>query len=202
LDPRVSFARHALSIDEKRRAFARVKWGQKARDPSDGGKHTLDFVQLWFAGNHSDIGGSYPEDESRLSDMSLQWMVEELSKVPDPPLLDRAKLHLFPSSAGSQHCEVESFRERLPRWARWIKGWPVEARIGALGAPKHASVSERFRLKGVWQSGVYKPYRPENLREDEEFKEFYGDPVDGRAAAASHVAMTTQGGTSEAGYSG
>ncbi|WP_354105416.1 DUF2235 domain-containing protein [Bradyrhizobium sp. LB14.3] len=31
--------------------------------------------QVWFAGNHSDVGGSYPENEARLSDISLGWMV-------------------------------------------------------------------------------------------------------------------------------
>jgi Uncharacterized alpha/beta hydrolase domain (DUF2235) len=29
------------------------------------------FEQVWFTGNHSDVGGSYPENESRLSDIAL-----------------------------------------------------------------------------------------------------------------------------------
>jgi hypothetical protein len=35
------------------------------------------MVQMWFAGNHSDIGGSYPEAESRLSDNALAWMIAQ-----------------------------------------------------------------------------------------------------------------------------
>jgi hypothetical protein len=186
LDPRVNFARHALSIDEKRRAFPRVKWGPKRRDGSDGSGQSVDFVQLWFAGNHSDIGGSYPEDESRLSDITLQWMIDELVKIPDPPLLDRGKLHLFPSPSGPQHCEVENARERIPRWLRYcLKGWSVKERTEALDAPKHESVAERYRLKGVWQAGVYKPYRPATLREDKDFKEFYREPMDNGVVSVS-----------------
>ena len=39
------------------------------------------FGQLWFAGNHSDIGGSYPEGDFRLSDIALDWMLGAASAV-------------------------------------------------------------------------------------------------------------------------
>jgi hypothetical protein len=43
------------------------------------------FDQIWFAGNHADIGGSYPENESRLSDIALDWMVDFIAKkIPEP----------------------------------------------------------------------------------------------------------------------
>jgi hypothetical protein len=55
LDPRVSYARHAISIDERRADFKRVKWGdrwiRRAIMPH--------LEQFWFAGNHADIGGGY-----------------------------------------------------------------------------------------------------------------------------------------------
>jgi uncharacterized protein (DUF2235 family) len=67
----IPFARHALSIDENRASFDRVPWGEK-------GVWRAEWLkQEWFAGNHSDIGGSYPENESRLSDIALGWMVDE-----------------------------------------------------------------------------------------------------------------------------
>ena len=53
------------------------------------------FVQLWFAGNHSDIGGSYPETESRLSDIALKWMIDEARSLPDPLKIDDTKLNIF-----------------------------------------------------------------------------------------------------------
>jgi Uncharacterized alpha/beta hydrolase domain (DUF2235) len=40
------------------------------------------FEQVWFAGNHSDIGGSYPENEARLSDITLDWVLKWASVVP------------------------------------------------------------------------------------------------------------------------
>jgi hypothetical protein len=38
---------------------------------------------MWFAGNHSDVGGSYPENETRLSDISLGWMAHAAQTFPD-----------------------------------------------------------------------------------------------------------------------
>ena len=32
---------------------------------------------MWFAGVHSDVGGSYPEAESGLSKIALRWMLCE-----------------------------------------------------------------------------------------------------------------------------
>ncbi len=176
LDTRVLYVRHALAIDEIRKAFARVKWGHK-RDaqPHRPGEPAW-FEQKWFAGNHSDIGGSYAEDESRLSDIALRWMVEEVSSVPAPIQIDGTKLHLFPSAAGTQHCEVASLRDKYPRWARgWFPSWRSQPRIEALGAPLHDSVLQRFALSAVQQPGGYRPYRPEALRSDSRVSLFYSD---------------------------
>jgi uncharacterized protein (DUF2235 family) len=68
LNPNIKFARHAISIDEARPSFQRVPWG------GSGNKETS-FAQLWFAGCHSDVGGSYPRTNRGLSDISLQWML-------------------------------------------------------------------------------------------------------------------------------
>jgi hypothetical protein len=59
LDNEVRYARHALSLDESRKDFAIVKWGSKSnkgppRKDTDPGW----LQQVWFAGNHSDVGGS------------------------------------------------------------------------------------------------------------------------------------------------
>lgn len=78
----VSFARSANAIDETRADFARVTWGPSKKAPKeiDGYEH---FKQWWFAGNHSDVGGSYAEAESRLSDIALVWMIEEATAIPN-----------------------------------------------------------------------------------------------------------------------
>lgn len=71
MGPNVSIARHALAIDEKRQDFEPTIWV-----PRDG----VDIKQVWFAGVHSDVGGSYPPDKEtgiRASDTPLKWMLDE-----------------------------------------------------------------------------------------------------------------------------
>src|ERR1700716_3257399 len=102
----VGTARSANAIDERRKDFDRVTWGQA---------DSTQLSQCWFAGNHSDIGGSYPETESRLSDISLQWMLEEILELSHPikfgPVTVNGEavartgtagtpLHLYPDATG------------------------------------------------------------------------------------------------------
>jgi uncharacterized protein (DUF2235 family) len=61
--------RHAISIDERRCFFQKNVWG----DPFPG----QSIKQVWFAGVHSDVGGSYSESESGLSKITLEWMMNE-----------------------------------------------------------------------------------------------------------------------------
>src|SRR4029077_9618831 len=96
LNPNVKFARHAISIDEGRPSFKRVPWGGRANTETS-------FQQIWFAGCHSDIGGSYVENESRLSDISLKWMLE--AAVQAGMKHDPNVLRLYPDPAGPQHDE-------------------------------------------------------------------------------------------------
>ncbi|MFF0490792.1 DUF2235 domain-containing protein [Nocardia sp. NPDC004068] len=71
LSPAVRCARQALAINERRRIFAPCLWEvteAEQRDPER-------VKQVWFKGVHTDIGGGYPD--SRLSDVTLRWMVGE-----------------------------------------------------------------------------------------------------------------------------
>lgn len=178
LDPRVRYARHALAIDERRADFARVEWGSGGHTgPERNADEPEWFQQIWFAGCHSDIGGGYPEEESRLSDVALQWMVEQIESLAHPVLIDHAKLHLFPSATGMQHCEVESLLDRYPAWwpARWRFGWSQKPRIEVAGAPLHPSVIDRLESAQVLQCGRCQPYRPEALRKDVRFTRFFAE---------------------------
>lgn len=69
----VRVARHALAIDEHRSDFEPTIW-----IPRD----NMDLQQVWFAGAHGDIGGSYKPDKngSLLSDNALSWMIKEARK--------------------------------------------------------------------------------------------------------------------------
>src|SRR5262249_368192 len=66
-------------------------------------------------GSHSDVGGSYPETESRLSDIALAWMVEEAERLPHPIRVDRSVLKLYPDAAGGQHNERKAAIAACPR---------------------------------------------------------------------------------------
>jgi len=70
LGPIVESARHALAIDEKRKEFEPTIWTTAT---------VKDLKQVWFAGVHSDIGGSYPPDKhgNTLADIPLSWLIRE-----------------------------------------------------------------------------------------------------------------------------
>jgi type VI secretion system (T6SS) phospholipase Tle1-like effector len=68
-NPSIRIGRHAVSIDERRCFYRQNLWGK----PSEG----QDIKQVWFSGVHSDVGGSYPERQSGLSQVTLEWMLGE-----------------------------------------------------------------------------------------------------------------------------
>jgi hypothetical protein len=175
LDNGVWYARHAMSIDENRADFARVPWGSShntgpARRDSD-----PDWLQqIWFAGNHSDIGGSYSENESRLSDITLEWMVRAAVNLPDETTpdgngikIDRGFLQLHPDACGPQHDAREPgyFGGRF-KWAKALR----EVQLVAI---LHPSVYERFTAQKVEHFYQEKPYRPKNLSNQEKLKQYY-----------------------------
>jgi len=65
--PNAAMVWHAVSIDEKRRPYREYLVQHNAD------KTTLN--ETWFAGVHSDVGGTF-EDDPKLADISLKWMVE------------------------------------------------------------------------------------------------------------------------------
>ncbi len=185
LDPAVAYARHALSIDENRKDFGRVPWAEEQSNNAlitNKRKGIERFKQIWFAENHSDIGGSYIENESRLSDIALSWMVEEATSLPHPLIVDCTFLNLYPSSSGPQHDERRSLIDKMPSWALKIAlifipitklGWVEGFRSPPNEAPLHASVLERLAEKSVLIYGSSVPYRPNNLREHKDARHYY-----------------------------
>lgn len=69
-NPDMHTIRHAVSIDEHRAFFRQNLFGVPCGPEQN-------VKEIWFAGVHSDVGGSYPEAESQLSKIALQWMVRE-----------------------------------------------------------------------------------------------------------------------------
>lgn len=89
--------RHAIAIDERRFKF---KAALLVQDVMQAKCDTEDIKEVWFAGNHGDIGGGWPapgdlvsndeaDDPLQLSDIPLEWMISELQNLPSESPDDR-----------------------------------------------------------------------------------------------------------------
>ena len=68
-------AYQALALDERRVPFAPTVWEL----PAEGTKTQLkELKQCWFAGAHSNVGGSYPD--TGIADITLAWLIQQLSR--------------------------------------------------------------------------------------------------------------------------
>jgi hypothetical protein len=175
LNDNVRYARHAISIDENRAAFQRVGWGEPGEMRPEKDDQGIDtFQQYWFAGNHSDIGGSYIENESRLSDITMGWMIDAAEKIKGGIKIDKSVLQLYPSPAGMQH---DQRKEGFPVLTKWFRlTWPGKIRkIPGPDTTVHDSVYERFKLPAVVQYDIVAPYRPETLHAHERLTDYYKD---------------------------
>ncbi len=78
-NPDIWVGRHAISIDERRAFFRQNLWRTPASQNSASTVPTgpKDIKQVWFPGVHCDVGGGYPEAESGLSKIALEWMLGE-----------------------------------------------------------------------------------------------------------------------------
>ena len=175
LNENVGYAKHAISIDENRKDFARVPWGRKdeklrARDALG----NLWFEQVWFCGVHADIGGGYPENELRLSDAALKWMRDCATAIPDGISYDPDVLMPFPRPDGMQHDELKTGLGLVTTLFHWT--WTEKKReLPAANAVMHRSVYERFDLPAVQLYDHMGSYRPETLRDHVDFAEYYKD---------------------------
>ena len=165
-NPDMVNGRHAVSINERRCYFRNNLWGP----PLPG----QNIKQVWFPGVHSDVGGSYSEIESGLSQITLQWMLCEavqfgllvdpekaarlLGGIPPPPPVP-------PDPAAAIHNSLtpvwwlleflpHSYYDPALNKVRWTI--PLGAsRLIPEGSVLHASVQEKTRLD--------LSYRPRNL---------------------------------------
>jgi uncharacterized protein (DUF2235 family) len=77
----VESVRHAVAIDERRTMYEPQLWPEGKEfwnhpiNPSV--KQPQDVKEVWFSGVHADVGGGYPEAESQLAKIPLEWMIEE-----------------------------------------------------------------------------------------------------------------------------
>ncbi len=105
LGANVEVARHALALDERRVDFTPTLW--TAVEPG------RDVEQVWFAGVHGDVGGSYANHE--LGDITLKWMMEA-AHAHGLTFRDGATAQLSPNPQGRQHDSFRGvFKRRMTR---------------------------------------------------------------------------------------
>jgi uncharacterized protein (DUF2235 family) len=132
----VEYGFHAMAIDEMRRDFGITRWNPRRN-----------VREVWFIGAHTDVGGGNPEEQSRLSDAALGWMIGMLDSVgvqfsrplPVPP---------NPKAIGQA---IQQPWNKVP-----FAGLPQAPRLVATNDTLHASVVER------WNADT--SYRPEAMR--------------------------------------
>ena len=176
LNVNVTYAKHAISIDEDRKDFGRVPWipdASKATTRDVAGN--LHFEQVWFAGVHADVGGGYPENESRLSDITLKWMLSAAAVIPEGLSYDERVLNPSPDPGGPQHDEAKA-----GHWQRGIRDLPTAPGTTVSRAIMHKSVYARFEAGEVVLYDHLGEYRPVNLKNHVDFAHYYN----GSAGAA------------------
>ena len=67
----IDHVRHAVAIDERRALFPANLFYPERID-----QHAS-FKERWFAGTHGDVGGGWPESDSGLAKIALEWMFDE-----------------------------------------------------------------------------------------------------------------------------
>ncbi len=97
LSPKVKCAFHAVALDERRRTFLPTLWEKP--DP----QQKCTFAQEWFRGVHSDIGGGYVH--SGLSDITLEWMINCVSKSTNLQFSYKNSISINPDSRDRLHDE-------------------------------------------------------------------------------------------------
>lgn len=145
LSTRVDNAFHALAIDEKRKNFEATLWHQQANS-----KNQV-LEQVWFPGVHSDVGGGYPENETGLSDIALQWMLGKAQSCN----LNFDPITIKPNSMAATHETYQGFYKLQPRLFRPIAF--DEPNRGNTNESLHPSVMERYKND--------KNYRSKNLED-------------------------------------
>ena len=79
LSSMVLAARHAISIDERRKTFPSLPWDNLNILNSDYGHFVPEYLQQWFPGNHGSVGGG--GRRTGLSSIALTWVMLGAAKA-------------------------------------------------------------------------------------------------------------------------
>jgi uncharacterized protein (DUF2235 family) len=182
-NPSVRIFRQAAAIDERRSMFRLLRWGdgQMFRpDPFGDPGIPQDQRNVWFAGDHSDVGGGYAEAESQPAKFALRWMAQEAAAqglridaalfahlALGKPLPGGTQQYVEPDARVPIHNSMTSFwplLEIIPKRLKW-KRWPEPSTRRGLYLP----LAEPRRIEegaGLHRSVIMRletGYRPVNL---------------------------------------
>ena len=138
----IKFARHALAIDEQRVDFEPTIWASNKK---------VDLKQVWFAGAHCDVGGSYPPDkktDNSAADVPLKWMIEEAQTAGL-----NVDAHLINSLTDSSLATIHKSRNNVYRLKR-----PLLRPLQVNKKPTKIHTSVKYRYEND------SPYRPKKLQ--------------------------------------
>ena len=94
LGEQINIGLHAMAIDEKRAFFAPTLW-RRRQDRPERDDQTVE--QVWFAGAHSNVGGSYADPD--LSNIAFDWMARRVTALTDLALAPAALGQVGPQHA-------------------------------------------------------------------------------------------------------
>lgn len=145
---RITKARHALALDEHRAPFSPEVWQLEQ-------SANTDSQQVWFVGDHADIGGGHEINETGLSNITLSWMLEESGLAYNDQSLNE---HHQPNVMGPIHDQIPgsvSYRytgEYLRHACRTTDGSHMQLPIGQQGYGARSV----FKPGTSW-AGMFKP---------------------------------------------
>ncbi len=167
-NPSVDIVRHAVALDERRAYFVQNLWGSLP----------VDLEQVWFPGVHCDVGGGYPEPQSGLSAITLQWMVgkaETAGLIFDPVM----KAQVMPAQSTPKYAAanpaaeknesltglwwiVEYFPKRYKDPANnFAPSWMLHR-----GRPRHVNAAAKVHKSVFDRKKLVVGYAPPNLPTD------------------------------------
>ncbi len=136
LPRKTAFGYHALSVDETRSFFRPVLWDDRT-------DHDQILEQVWFAGVHGDVSGSY--QERGLSDIPLKWMLDKANAA--GMLIDQKQYdELTPDPLAMMHDTRSGLLRLIPSHPRRIPKW----------ASIHDSVGVRMQHPGYSPANISK----------------------------------------------
>ncbi|AZI36240.1 hypothetical protein NT2_04_00660 [Caenibius tardaugens NBRC 16725] len=185
-NPSVRIFRQAAAIDERRRMFRLYNWAREQSfkpNPFAEAEGAQDQQTVWFAGDHSDVGGGWAEAESQIAKFPLVWMSREAQKhgfqlnetmfrhlAEGAPLPGGKRMYVAPDANGPIHNSMTAAwwpLEFLPKNRKW-KRFPEKSTSGGYYLPRAEprKITEGALLHHSVIERMATGYKPINLPAD------------------------------------